>query len=121
MGDPVILTQALTNLLSNAVKFVPPGLPPRVHVRAETVECRVRLWVQDNGVGIAPGHRDRLFRLFERIDPSFPGTGVGLAIVKKAAEKIGGAVGFESEPGRGSRFWMELPAAGPGGREERVA
>jgi signal transduction histidine kinase len=67
--------------------------------------------VEDNGIGICPEHRDKIFRVFERLhgQKAYPGTGIGLAIVKKGIERLGGSVGVVSEPGRGSRFWFELP------------
>ena len=72
----------------------------------------VRLWFADNGVGIPKEAQDRIFKMFQRLDKSYDGTGVGLTVVRKAVEKMGGRVGLESEPGRGSRFWLELAAAG---------
>lgn len=112
-GDRLLLGQALQNLLSNAVKFVAPGVAPRVRVRAEGRGDRVVLWVEDNGIGVPREYWERIFRLFERLHTTqeYPGTGVGLAIVQKAVERMGGRVGVESEPGKGSRFWIELPAA----------
>jgi len=104
----------LTNLLSNALKFVPPGVQPRVQVWTETLPQYVRLWVEDNGIGIASENMDRIFGIFQRLHPrdQYPGTGMGLAIVKRAAERMGGRAGVESVPGRGSRFWVDLkPAA----------
>jgi signal transduction histidine kinase len=74
----------------------------------------VRLWVEDDGIGIAPEHLDRIFQVFERLhgQEHYPGTGIGLAIVRKGAERLGGGAGAESDgPGRGSRFWVELPGA----------
>jgi signal transduction histidine kinase len=73
----------------------------------------VRVWVEDNGIGIEKEFQERIFGLFERHAPSpeYPGTGVGLAIVRKAAERMGGTVGVESAPGQGSRFWVELSRA----------
>jgi signal transduction histidine kinase len=71
----------------------------------------VRLWFADNGVGIPKEAQERIFRMFQRLDRSYDGTGVGLTVVRKAVEKMGGRVGLESEPGRGSQFWLELKAA----------
>jgi PAS domain S-box-containing protein len=111
LADPVLLSQVFTNLLSNAMKFVPEGTAPRVRVHAQRVNGLQRIWVEDNGIGIDPRYRERLFRLFERLDSTYPGTGIGLAIVKRAVERMGGAVGFEVGKDAGSRFWIELPPA----------
>jgi signal transduction histidine kinase len=119
-GDVAVLANAaslhlvLTNLLSNALKFVAPGVQPRVRIWIETLPQYVRLWVEDNGIGIPPEHMDRIFGIFQRLHPrdQYPGTGMGLAIVKRAAERMGGRAGVESVPGQGSRFWVDLkPAA----------
>jgi len=101
------------NLLTNAVKFVAPGQKPEVRVWAEPRGDFVRLCVQDNGIGISRQDVAKLFGPFQRLNRSsdYPGTGLGLAIVKKATERMGGRVGIESEPGQGSRFWVELPPA----------
>jgi signal transduction histidine kinase len=74
---------------------------------------RVRLWVEDNGIGIAAAHSARIFEVFQRLHGTeeFPGTGIGLAIVRRGVERLGGTVGLESAPGQGSRFWIELPCA----------
>lgn len=113
LSDRELLFQVISNLVSNAVKFVPATVTPRIRIRAERHDQNVRLWVEDNGIGIAPEHQDRIFLPFERLHSAdeYPGTGIGLAIVKRAAERIGGAVGLESQPGRGSRFWVDLAAA----------
>ena len=114
LAHRAVLGQIVTNLLSNAVKFTKPDTPPRVRVRSEKAHGRVRLWVEDNGIGIASEHRERIFRAFERLHgvQQYPGTGIGLAIVQKGAARLGGQAGVESEPGAGSRFWVELADAG---------
>ena len=106
------LVQSIANLIANGIKFVAPGVKPRVRVRSERGEGVIRLIVEDNGIGIAQEHRDRVFRIFERLHnmEKYPGTGIGLAIVRKGIERMGGRVGLESQPGKGSRFWIELPA-----------
>ena len=113
-GHHATLVQALANLLSNAVKFVDPGTRPRVVVAPQPgVNGSVRLHVTDNGIGISREYHERVFQLFERLYDTtrYAGTGVGLAIVKRAVERQGGHVGLTSEPGRGSTFWIELPSA----------
>ncbi|MFN7137705.1 MAG: PAS domain S-box protein [Limisphaerales bacterium] len=108
---PAVLDQVLENLVSNAIKFVPPNRQPHIHIYAEHHEDHVRICVDDNGIGIQREHHRRIFDPFQRLhrEEEFPGTGIGLAIVQKGIEKMGGQVGVESEPGRGSRFWIDLP------------
>ncbi|HEY3756437.1 MAG TPA: ATP-binding protein [Opitutaceae bacterium] len=112
-GHESSLAQAAANLLTNAVKFVPAGVTPRVRVWSDRQQERVRLWIEDNGIGIKPEHHSRLFQVFERLptDARYEGTGIGLAIVRKAMEKMGGTCGVESDGRSGSRFWLELPKA----------
>jgi PAS domain S-box-containing protein len=111
-GHALLLGQAIANLVSNAAKFVVPGAVPRVRIRAArgSEPDRVRLCIEDNGIGIAREHQPKLFRVFERLHgrEEYPGTGIGLAIVRRALERMGGSVGVESAPGEGSRFWIEL-------------
>ncbi len=112
--NPTMLRQAITNLVANAAKFVAPGTEPHIRIHAEKRDgSLIRLWVEDNGIGVAGEHRDRIFRVFERLHgrETYPGSGIGLAIVRKSLERMGGSAGVESELGRGSRFWIELPRA----------
>ncbi|MCM0081515.1 PAS domain S-box protein [Geomonas sp. Red32] len=112
-GHPTVLVQVLLNLLTNAIKFVPGGVHPRLRISAEQGERYCRLYVEDNGIGIPAEHQERIFNIFERLHPieSYPGTGVGLAIVRRAVNRLGGRIGVESRAGEGSRFWIELPRA----------
>jgi signal transduction histidine kinase len=113
MGHVPSLIQCFSNLLGNAVKFIPEGKAPEVDVFSERIGSRLRVTVKDNGIGIDPSHHARIFRMFERAAKKhFPGTGIGLAIVRKAVERMGGKVGVVSAPGQGSEFWIELAAAG---------
>ena len=126
IGNHAALTQVMSNLLTNAIKFVAPGQRPRVRVRAERVEDHpsfrngsARVWIEDNGIGIPPHARDKLFDIFTRFENPdlYEGTGIGLAIVKKAVERMSGLIGVESKPGHGSRFWFQLGT--PSGSSER--
>jgi PAS domain S-box-containing protein len=109
------LAQCLSNLIGNAVKFVPPGTEPRVRIWTEPVHSAVRIWVVDNGIGIPSDFKERIFGMFERlhVNKGYEGTGIGLALVRKAAERMGGQVGVESSPGEGSHFWLQLPRGEP--------
>lgn len=113
MGHEISLTQAITNLVSNAVKFAAPGVDPRIVVRGEIRGGKARLWVEDNGIGIDPKHQERIFGVFQRLHKSeeYPGTGIGLAIVRRTLERMNGTTGVESTLGKGSRFWIELEKA----------
>jgi PAS domain S-box-containing protein len=115
MAHPATLNQIIANLIGNAVKFVATDRPPGVNVWADAEGEWVRLSVEDNGIGIAPAHQKKIFGLFERLhsNTAYPGTGIGLAIVRKGIERMGGRLGVESKAGEGSRFWIELPKAQP--------
>ncbi|MES2696047.1 MAG: HAMP domain-containing sensor histidine kinase [Verrucomicrobiota bacterium] len=113
-GHVPSLIQCFSNLLGNAVKFVPEGIKPCVQVRAVVRGTRRRVLMKDNGPGIDPADHARIFRMFERAaGKTVPGTGIGLAIVKKAVERMGGSVGVNSELGKGAEFWIELETATP--------
>jgi signal transduction histidine kinase len=110
MANAVTLTQVLANLLGNALKFVPAGVTPVVIFRAEECGEMVRISIEDNGIGIPKEYHEKIFRVFERLQKDkSEGTGIGLAIVRKGVERMGGKVGLESGPPRvGSMFWIEL-------------
>ena len=112
LGNDAILIQVVVNLISNAIKFVAPGKNPEISIREEVRDGAVRVWVEDNGIGIAREHHDRIFRIFERLHgrENYAGTGIGLAIVQKSVARMNGRTGVESEVGGGSRFWFELPS-----------
>jgi PAS domain S-box-containing protein len=110
LADPAGLHQCLANLLSNAVKYIPDDTAPRIRVRTEPRASFLRIWIEDNGIGIPEEEQGNLFQMFQRLNNArgYEGTGLGLAIVKRAAERMGGTVGVQSSPGEGSKFWIEL-------------
>jgi len=111
-ADRRAVEQVFTNLLDNAVKYCPAGA--RVRLRAQHTDGGLRVEIADTGPGIEPRHLPRLFERFYRVDSGrsrdMGGTGLGLSIVKHLVETMGGAIGVESTPGRGSTFWFTLPA-----------
>lgn len=113
VADDDRLQQVLANLISNAVKFSPPG--GSVSLGSECRGAWVRIWVRDQGPGIAPEFHTRIFQKFSQADSSDSrqkdGTGLGLAISKELIEHMHGRIGFDSEPGEGACFWCELPIA----------
>jgi signal transduction histidine kinase len=110
VGNEAALTQCFSNLLGNAVKFVKPGEKALVRVRAERLDGWVRLWVEDDGIGISKEMLPRVFDMFSRGSSRAAGTGIGLALVRNVVGRMGGRLGVESELGKGSRFWVELKA-----------
>jgi signal transduction histidine kinase len=138
VGHFATVVLLVNNLVSNALKFMPQNLQPQVRVWAERRNIEpgfegasgrepsepagqpcsgphraLRLWVEDNGIGIAQQHLEKIFGAFERLHSqhAYAGTGLGLPIVRKGVERMGGRVGVESQPGKGSRFWVELRMA----------
>ncbi len=117
MGDPEALEQVLVNLLDNAVKYTQQA--GKVTLRARTEgdgnSARWHIAVSDDGIGIESVHLTRVFERFYRVDSGrsreMGGTGLGLAIVKHLTQAMSGRVGVESEPGKGSTFWIEMPIA----------
>jgi signal transduction histidine kinase len=142
LAQHTLLQQSLSNLFDNALKFARPGIAPRIVVRSEVRDFpaphsasaavmppfqpaavgaraaaapgpRIRVWVEDNGIGIPPAAHQKIWGVFERIPGprNVEGTGIGLAIVARAVQQMGGAFGVESQVGHGSRFWIEFVAA----------
>src|SRR5262249_2579408 len=108
MGHTPSLEQCFSNLLENAVKFAKPGEAPRIEVSSQTRKGHLRVTVLDHGIGIDPRDRERIFGLFERSAESVEGTGIGLAIVRKGAERMKGRAGLICAPERPTEFWIEL-------------
>lgn len=111
-GNSVALTLCFSNLFTNAVKFVSPGTTPQIEVWAETVDPYIQIFVKDNGIGIDRSHQIKIFELFQQLDVSRGGTGIGLAIAKKAILRMGGDITVDSALGKGSTFLVSLKAAG---------
>ena len=110
-GNEALLTQCISNLLDNGAKFVSPGKKAKIDIWAETAPSKVKLFFKDNGIGMSKHNLHRIFEIFHRVGRGNDGTGIGLAIVRKAAQKMGGSAGVESELGKGSLFWLDLPAS----------
>ncbi len=110
-ADPTQLRQLLTNLVGNALKFTAPDRPARIHVDARRDGPLWEITVADNGIGIEPEYRDRIFVIFQRLHgrEAYEGTGLGLAICKKIVERHGGRIWVTSTPGEGSCFHFTLP------------
>jgi len=113
MVNPRGLAIVLRNLIDNALKFTPAGDAPRIHIEAQAEGDRVRLSVSDQGIGFDMRYHDRIFGMFQRLhrQDQIPGTGIGLALVQKAVERMGGSIRAESAPGQGAHFFIELPLA----------
>lgn len=111
LGNEAGLTQCLSNLIGNAVKFVEPDTRAKVRIWADVSGDWIRLWVEDQGIGISPEMLPRVFDMFSHGAVAHAGTGIGLALVRTVVQRMGGKVGVESQPGKGSRFWIELQKA----------
>lgn len=111
LANPIVMDQVFSNLISNSLKFVAPGTKPKIEVGAEELNgSHARIYIQDNGIGIPEEHRERVFGLFQRLHhEEYPGTGVGLAIVKKGIERMRGHVSIAQSSRGGARFLIDLP------------
>ncbi|MDD5723854.1 MAG: ATP-binding protein, partial [Syntrophales bacterium] len=110
-ADPEGLVQVLRNLLDNALKFTGKTPDPHIEIGGQEEEKHCILWVRDNGIGFDMRYHDRIFEIFQRLNPvdDYPGTGIGMAIVQKAMQRMGGRVWAESAPGKGTTFYLEVP------------
>jgi PAS domain S-box-containing protein len=110
-GDRTLITQVFLNLVENAIKYHRTDAHPAVEVGIRTEADYVEVTVADNGIGIAPEFHDKIFSIFQRLhrEEDYAGTGIGLAVVKKAVQMMGGTVTVESAPGRGSAFRVKMP------------
>jgi signal transduction histidine kinase len=113
LGERGQLAQVLQNLITNATTYVAPGVAPQVHVSARPEGASWRITVTDNGLGVDREHAERIFKMFQRLDPdgAHPGTGIGLAISKRIVERHGGSLDVEPGPDGGSTFSFTVPAA----------
>ena len=112
LADEAQMRQLFQNLISNAIKFRRDGVPPVVRIEGDVRGSRAEIRVSDNGIGFDPRYGERIFRVFERLHGrgDYEGTGIGLALCRKIAERNGGAIAAESTPGKGSTFTVTLPA-----------
>lgn len=111
LGDPTLLRQIFSNLIENALTYYQPEHPPRVTISHQQVDDFAIIRVSDNGIGISSEYHTKIFNIFQRLhsDRQYPGTGIGLATVKKAIDLLGGTVAVESQIGLGSTFIISLP------------
>ena len=110
-GDQTLLSQVFTNLLENAFIYHKPDVPPQVSLTYYNEDKHVVVKVSDNGIGIPLEYQEKIFNMFQRLhsEEEYPGTGIGLATVRKSVELLGGSVWVESKVGEGSTFFVRLP------------
>lgn len=117
LANPERLAQVIRNLLQNALKFSVDSRPTTLEIGGLADASHCRFWIRDNGIGFSMEYRDTIFEIFRRLHTydEFPGTGIGLTLVKKGMELMGGDVWAESIPGEGATFFLKLPLAPAGG------
>jgi PAS domain S-box-containing protein len=111
VSDQTLLSQVFTNLIDNSLVYHQQDVPPHIKITCKEVAGSICIGVSDNGIGIPAEYHDKIFNVFQRLHSvdEYPGTGIGLAIVKKSVDLLGGRVWVESNVGQGSTFWVELP------------
>jgi len=112
-GDRTRLIEVMQNLISNAIKFMGDQPNPRIEIGANGFDKDGKpiFFVRDNGIGIDPQYQEKIFGLFNRLDPTIEGTGIGLALVRRIIEVHDGKIWVESQPGQGATFLFTLPLA----------
>jgi len=109
-GDATQINQVFSNLIDNALKYLDPTRPGIIKIEGDIKDDQAIYCVEDNGIGIAPEHQLQIFEIFHRLNPNHtPGEGLGLTIVRRMLERQGGKISVESEPGKGSKFYVSLP------------
>jgi len=110
LGDRIQINQVFSNLVDNALKFPAPNPPGNIRVSGNTADRQAVYCVEDNGIGIAPQYQEKVFHIFQRVSPPIgSGEGLGLTIVRRILDQHGGKIWLESEPGKGSKFFVSLP------------
>jgi light-regulated signal transduction histidine kinase (bacteriophytochrome) len=112
VGDPNMLNNVFSNLIGNAIKYRDPGKESQIRISGEVIDGMTIYCVEDNGIGIAQNHQNKVFEIFHRLNPDddVEGEGLGLTIVTRIMDRLGGTIRVESEAGKGSKFFVALPA-----------
>ena len=111
-GDEAQINQVFSNLMGNAIKYLDPNRPGIIKLSGTKEKNQVVYCLEDNGIGIAPEHQEKIFDIFHQLNPEVSnGEGLGLTIIRKILDKHQGKIWVESEPGKGSKFYVSLPTA----------